>query len=487
MSLFPLKYTPLLLLLLGDFYSHAFSVTSDTSGGGGNKITTNNLKDQNNKNYYHDNENSSVQVVVKRDYPSLSSAKEARDAWLSYVWSDGGGLAAWVIPKDNDKQNGVDGGSSAARDTKKLPFSFPSRRLLLPIFMEEELISSNDYDYSCEDETNEEEIVLKYIVTDAGLLSSEIAPNSHLGTVTFTPTLHSELEKGIGITMMWDVTFDVITSSRRSFWEAFTNKMITDASNNLSAYVATPILYTRRTRLANVDLNLTPKQTMEAWVNFCWKGGGGLLLPPPLCFDQEQGGSNGSGNVRWIIPPFLKERILSTTCRTQEEGEEESDDKSTVCEILYTVDNPSIFTYQVHSHLGRVRFYNSKESSSSSSAAGALDMIWEIEIRPYHGYGWSTFVKMFTSAIVSTYARNFACHLSEGNATVSLKPPRGKFGGKTIMKIRKDSWIGSVFYAHLNDNRSVLEQTISMLQPWTWGRSSDDGCEGEVWSEGRLE
>ena len=43
-----------------------------------------------------------VKVRVQRDLPNLSSPMEAKDTWLSYVWSKGGGLPVWVIPKNDD-------------------------------------------------------------------------------------------------------------------------------------------------------------------------------------------------------------------------------------------------------------------------------------------------------------------------------------------------------------------------------------------------
>ena len=99
-------------------------------------------------------------------------------------------------------------------------------------------------------------------------------------------------------------------------------------------------------------------------------------------------------------------------------------------------------------------------------------MDWRIEIRPYPE-PWETVVKVFTAAVVSSYARNFKCHIQEGGeATVALKPPRGG-GDITFSQVRKDSWIGGVLDAHLGDKRDTVSQTIAMLQPWTWGRTGN--------------
>ena len=69
---------------------------------------------------------------------------------------------------------------------------------------------------------------------------------------------------------------------------------------------------------------------------------------------------------------------------------------------------------------------------------------------------------------------------------VSVRPPRGGGGSnnKVFFQVRKDSWLGGVLDAHLQDQRSTLEQTMSMFQPSTWGRSTDneDDGEGETWT-----
>mmetsp|Transcript_20141 Transcript_20141/g.24828 ORF Transcript_20141/g.24828 Transcript_20141/m.24828 type:complete len:391 (+) Transcript_20141:212-1384(+) len=248
---------------------------------------------------------------------------------------------------------------------------------------------------------------------------------------------------------------------------------------------------------------LSTKEVMNRWIEFCWEGNAGLPLPiPPLTFGEKE------NKVRWIIPPFLKERIISLsstslleddidlkymqgktnnmeTKTSDADNTDMSEQSRTMCEIIYKVDNPGLLTYQVHSHLGRVRFIPIFDEENNA----AIDMVWEVEIRPYHY--WSTIVKWFTSSIITTYSRNFKCNLLyyEGGpqSTVSLKLPRGGFMGKTILEVRKDSWIGGVLDAHLHDNRTVVKQTIAMFQPWTWGRCSDSIDEGGKWSDGYMQ
>ena len=89
----------------------------------------------------------------------------------------------------------------------------------------------------------------------------------------------------------------------------------------------------------------------------------------------------------------------------------------------------------------------------------------------------------------STIARNLQVHLAEPNAHVNVKPPRGGFGGKTMMQIPKDTWLGGVLEGHLTDTRSTYQQTLSLLKPWTWGRSGNGGAEDVVqyqWRDGSM-
>ena len=414
------------------------------------------------------NENSVVEVLVHQHFPNFFSPTAAKKSWLSFVWRKGGGLPIFVIARHSDisetkeevwlQDNGVINNFKS--------YTADSRRLLLPLFMEEKLLYMDN-----DDDDEKKDSILQYMVTDAGLLSSEIIPSSHVGTVTFSSTNEEGLDIG-GTFMTWVVKFRVTNPSRRNFWQLFTRKMIIDTSNNFSAFAAAPTLYTRRTILRNnvESPPLTPQLAMTKWIEFCWKEGGGMPFPPPITFDQNV------SQVRIIIPPFLKERIVSMSC-----SHDDTDDRiskghnktQSYCELLYTVDNPSIATYQVHTHSGRIRFLE------NLSEANTVDMIWEIEIRPY--YSWLSFVKIFTSAIVSSYAKNFKCHLLVGPETmVPIKLPRG-IGEEVFLQIRKDSWLGGVLDAHLTDGRSTIEQSLSMLQPWTWGRVDEDG-EEESWS-----
>lgn len=295
-------------------------------------------------------------------------------------------------------------------------------RHLIPIGMEETLLEQSDE-------------MIRYEVTDMGLFSSELLAGSHSAQVRFTGN-------NDGTTMIWNVDFEA--THRADLWKAVTEVNMRSVSANLASYVAIPRLYRRTTRFP-AEYDSLP----EKWVDFVWHQGGGLPVPPPLRLDEEK---------RMIVPPFLVERLVNV-------GDNE---------IRYTVDNPGLLTYQVHTHAGRVRFQN--------HSSGRMEMVWEVELRPLRGWSW--FVELFTSTIITTLAHNFKIHVTEPGATVKLAPPRGK--GEAFGEVHKDTWLGGVLAAHLSDRRSTAEQTMAILQPWTWGRSTDDEGEGEEWTTGYM-
>ena len=268
---------------------------------------------------------------------------------------------------------------------------------------------------------------------------ADLLHNSHSATVKFV----SDGEDSTNMT--WNVEFQA--KNRAQFWKAVTEMNVKAASANLASYLAPPRLYRRTTRLSPTNDNI---DLCKEWINFVWNQGGGLPLPPPVQLNDKK---------RMIVPPFLIERIVATTDN----------------EIEYTVDNPGLFTYQVYKHAGRVQFQTIPGSSD-------VEMVWEVQVKPFRG--WTELVQRFTSAIITTMARNFKSHVNEPGATVKLAPPRGK--GEAFGEVPKDSWLGGVLDAHLADKRSTAEQTMAIFQPWTWGRSSDAEGEGGEWMTGGM-
>lgn len=285
-----------------------------------------------------------IHVRVERIFPRVSP-QQAKEAWLDYQWKRGGGLLGILVIPEQEEEN-------------------RQRRRILPLGMQEELLY---------DEGSSNFLSLCYKVTDQGMFSTELVPDSHEATVTFQPASNDATK------MVWEV--ECAAKNRRDLWQAITQFNIETVSDNLTSYLLPPIKYTRTTKLSiNLDEFAASKEALaDEWVDFVWARGGGLPVPF-LSLDNQR---------RIVIPPFLVERLVSSSDYGQ---------------IEYTVDNPGLFTYQVHTHRGRVRFKPRERNQDSSSATQSFDMIWEVEIRPMNGFGW--LVRPFTAAVVSTISRN---------------------------------------------------------------------------------
>mmetsp|Transcript_18001 Transcript_18001/g.27213 ORF Transcript_18001/g.27213 Transcript_18001/m.27213 type:complete len:414 (-) Transcript_18001:12-1253(-) len=359
------------------------------------------------------NSNNVVDVSISKQIPQISPT-EVQEAWLDYTWCQGGGLPLLVQLSKKNRQ----------------------KRTLIPLFAEEILL---------EDESNIKYFTQDYKLSELGpIWKSEIEPDCHLGTVSFLPNNNND-----GTELLWNVTFR--TQQRHALWQAVTEQSIDQACNSLVSYLVEPIKYTqtmklrRRRKGANTNIPLT-----EIFVDFVWKQGGGLPLPlPPLALDSK-------GYDRLLIPPFLREQILSV----QEDS------------LVYTVRNPSFFVgYPVHSHLGRIHFVDDDPNNDDST----VTVIWEVSVRPY--YNCEAYVKAFTRGIVQTVGWNFKKHIEVDDndqlveiATTPIKAQDSSSSNSWSFSIRGDSWIGRVIYANQKDHRPiVLDQAFDLLQPWKWG------------------
>ena len=389
------------------------------------------------------------QVLVEQTFPGVNP-DQAKDAWLEYVWKQGGGLLGTFVVQDDEM-------TTPSRGRVKI--GEERRRRIFPACVQEELvmIPAQDDD-SVRNHKNEihdtTALTLQYHVTDMGILSTWLVPDSHFASVTFQAVGDNNGTTS-SVKMTWKVDFE--SRNWPYFWQAFTQFNIETISDNLASYLHPPIKYTQRTklRLPDNDDRSSGTKTKEQllaneWVDFIWKQGGGLPVPF-LVLDEQR---------RIVIPPFLLERLIPS-----------SNDGT----IEYTVDNPGLLTYPVHSHRGRVCF-ESVAAVEGKESCSMVDMVWDVEIRPWRGLAW--LVKPFTAAIASTLGRNFKTHVQEPGVMVPLAPPRGK--GQAFAQIAKDSWLGGVLAAHLVDRRSTLQQTLSLVQPWTWGRSKATDDFGEI-------
>lgn len=329
-----------------------------------------------------------VSVHASRTLSSVSPT-EVLEAFQEYTWKKGGGLPVHVI-HNHEKE-----------------------RILVPLMATEEL-SIEDHN-----EGSQSQLSLSYQLRELGpIWRSEIVSDSHIAKVTF--------EKDNKDTILtWDVEF--ITKRNQKLWEFITQQMIDQACNNLQTYCAKPILFSHKVEM-HTDRNSV--ELSDQWFEFVWKNGGGLPLPiAPIALTSDY-------HTRMIAPPFLVEQINSIESKP-----------GRCAQVVYTVKNPSIFTYQVHSHIGRVYFRPIATNSS-------IEMLWEVNIRPM--YGWGMFMKLFTSFIITTLSNNFVISVQEPDATVPVYGPKSlKQDDSPLFTVSKSSWIGNVVDTFFNGNRGI--------------------------------
>jgi len=371
-----------------------------------------------------------VNVCETRKIPGVS-INQAYQGFLDFTWKKGGGLpVVLLLDKDNpQKRNlfllGEEVLSKNSTTTHNNDDDDSNNN------------SNNNNNNSSKEKNNNDEIVQEYKLTKLGpVWKSEIEEGSHTGVVTFTSFEDEEEEEKEGANnnndgyrhsssggteITWNVSFQ--TLNRNSLWQSVTESSISDACDNLVCYLSEPLLMTkrvsiRRRRQAQPQPHPQPQQLLNhkvlatEWMEFIWRKGGGLPLPlPPIPLRSDW-------NDRMIVPPFLIERIV------------EINETSDYTDIIYTVVNPSIITYPVYTHLGRVRFqssslsgrYQQNDSTDSTDDsvmrdkeedAETFDMIWQVSIRPLNNFILKKFVVFFTETVVSVLARNFKRHIGD--------------------------------------------------------------------------
>ena len=144
-----------------------------------------------------------VEVEVTRTLDGVSP-EHAREAWLDYSWTSGGGIPALVLREPADAK-------------------LPSVRTLVPAGLREELAYVDQTD---------DELVARYRVSDPGpLLGVDVVNGSHTGLVAFAPTKN-------GCEMRWEVSFNC--RGRTGFWKEATEFLIGNAADALQQHVAKP-------------------------------------------------------------------------------------------------------------------------------------------------------------------------------------------------------------------------------------------------------
>mmetsp|Transcript_20793 Transcript_20793/g.30737 ORF Transcript_20793/g.30737 Transcript_20793/m.30737 type:complete len:423 (+) Transcript_20793:49-1317(+) len=379
--------------------------------------------------------NNRVSVSITKNIPDISPNK-AHETWLDFTWNRGGGLPILCIGNEKEQT-----------------------RTLLPLFAEEKLLEKtvSSVDENTIENSGYSTVNQEYILTTLGpIWNSEIEKGSHLGRVSFSPYRNETLNE-IGTVVKWDVAYT--TLNRNSLWQSVTESSISDACDNLKAYLSKPILFTLKTV---IQTDLSTDVISERWMDFIWRKGGGLPIPfPPLPLSKD-------GYDRVVIPPFLRERVLQRMT---------TGDSS---DILYTVVNPSLIS--VYTHLGRVTF---QQGYNPTGTGDNVEMVWQVNLRPMRGC--ESFVKIFTRTVIAVLTRNFKVHIEDNgiDTMVGVYPPRGFMKEKgAIFQVRRSTWVGSVLHAHLGDDRQVIEQTKDLFQPWKWGSTEDEGI--AHWSQEEM-
>lgn len=371
-----------------------------------------------------------VSVEIITDLPYVSSASEARDAWIEHHWEKGGGLPILSLQRD-----------TSTDDTR--------RRVIAPIMMEEAVDLSN----MAAKEISGDSLTLQYRVTKPGpAFGPDLIDGSHLGTVSFVPNNASQ-----GYQMIWAVQFN--TKRWVNVYQKVTEFTIGTAARTVAEATSLPRVLTLDATLTGVDEAI---EARRKWLEFIWANGGGLPLPSPIMKGQmlKEGGGKAKRELL-RIPPLITEKIVSTS---------ESSDGSSA-ELKYQLYRPGLttFPFLMHTHHAKVTF--------AKNDASSVDLHWEVEMRSFPIPIVKPLVEKLTEMTVATLIRNFVVHLAEPGAQVEIRPPRGNAdlvgGVDSFGSVPKDSWVGGVLSAHLRDNRSTIEQTLALIQPWTWGRSGN--------------
>jgi hypothetical protein len=405
-----------------------------------------------------------VSVIVERTFPA-TGAIAVQDAWLEYHWRKGGGLPifVWITNKNYETMDHAE-----------------PKRLLAPIMMEETLLLNHSQQMSLSSKNLTESRHLLYQVSKNGpFFQSDMVPNSHQGRVSFhSVPSDSGTEE---CQMTWEVEFE--TTRFRTLYQLLTEFCIATATRTVAEAVAIPQLLTLQTTLQVQPTADSPwVRARKEWLEFFWARGGGLPLPPPISFGVvlDEGGGTARKSI-FRIPPLLVDSVVETSTTVDSAS------------AIYQIENPgwTTFPFLIHTHLGRVQFQRtSQQQQPSTDHHSVVDMIWEIQVRPFPFM--APIVQKLLEMTASTIMRNLRVHMVEPRGTVNIKAPRGQKlydGRESLGSVPKDIWLGGVLDAHLRDNRSTWAQTLSIFQPWTWGRSGDGGETDEVqfqWTHGEI-
>ena len=359
------------------------------------------------------NAKSVVEVTVRRALDA--NAAEAKNAWLQFHYLAGGGLPIIIRHQDGD-------GATKIID-----------RTIYPVLMKERATLS--------DESNS----IEYTVTDPGPAYSDVVDGSHSGSVLFTTCDGSD-----GCEMVWTVRFQVL--KWKPFYQLLTEWTLSTAANTVKEATATPKVFTAT---ANINAQVSPDAARREWLAFIWSSeGGGLPLLPPLFFGNKVLVDEAALEKLIRIPPLITEQVVATRAN-ESSAEIQYQLETATGSVKAWLNTP----FLLHTHIGRVIF--------TAATDGTIDVLWEVEARPFAVA--EALVLKLTEMTVSTLIRNLQTRMQCPGKVVEI--------GDSLGEVPIESWLGGVLDARLTDKRSTLEQTITLFQPWKWGRGDDDSVE----------
>ena len=362
-----------------------------------------------------------VTVEIEQLFPAGTDIMKLKDAWLDFVWNNGGGI---MIPKKLQSK----------QQQQQQSYNDDVREFWIPFGLKQELVSVD----TRSNNDGSQVVVIVYRTIRRGPFFQDFVVGTHAGTVVFDTKTEGNI---VGPRMTWTVEFDVdesppptdwdkiserlnqkasksfndylVMSSRlisttttklttkSSFWESWTASQLAIATQNFVAYVEDEYGYLLTfTVEETMPVGFSPTEVMGAWAQHCWKAGGGISLGNFATLDNKEGGKDFSkvfsilpGTIvpplvfekkgkkqRWIIPSLLEEEIVSDNFSIQSK-----DGK-----ISYKVTNPNLFTYPVHSHRGDVEFNNVGGVRGTSiegySTEECTKIVWTVTVRPYRKF-----------------------------------------------------------------------------------------------------
>jgi hypothetical protein len=396
----------------------------------------------------------SFPLALEGKDPLGAASHLVRDAWMEFHWRKGGGFPVVIIEKE-DKGEANDGVSTDNTN------ALGKKRVMAP-FMMEETITSFPFEVDRSDGSGgtEASLELEYKVTSPGpFFGPNLVQGSHTGRVTFVSLyapssddskVSGDSSRELVTILVWKVEFDAIRLFK--FYQKATDFSILSAVTTVQESVATPRLLTLRTTVQLPSSDDPARIARQEWLDFLYSTTGGGLPLPTIPFGEVLPEGGGRARKKRFVFPNVFETAMVEGPRISDANASGKLENNATTTAYYKLENPGwrTFPFLLHTHLGRVTF----RARDTKDTENLVDVTWEIEFRSYPIM--APFVEKVAEMTVSTILRNLNVRLE----------------------------------ARLQDNRSVWERLVSLLQPWTWGDSGDGHRVEDVveyeWSDGRI-